>query len=45
MKKLAMLGLVFLAAGNALYGQKVTKAGTTAASFLKVDMGARTAGM
>lgn len=45
MKKILMLfGLICLASGY-LYSQEVTKAGTTAAGFLNIDVGAKAIGM
>jgi hypothetical protein len=45
MKKFAILTALLLIAAVPLFGQHVTKAGTTAASFLNIDAGARGVGM
>jgi hypothetical protein len=45
MKKLIGTAMILLLSGAALFGQKVSKAGTTAAGFLNVDVGARAVGM
>jgi hypothetical protein len=45
MKRLLATGMVLLLATVPLFGQKVTKSGTTAAAFLEIDAGARGFGM
>ena len=45
MKRLLGIVLVLLIAAVPVFGQKVTKAGTTAASFLNIDAGVRGVGM
>jgi long-subunit fatty acid transport protein len=45
MKKLAIIVLLLVLAAVPLLGQNVTKVGTTAASFLNIDAGARGVGM
>lgn len=45
MRKLVTIGVVLLLASVPLFGQKVSKVGTTAAPFLNIDAGARGVGM